>query len=176
MDGRPSTHAAFEAGFAEHRADVHRAAYAVLHDRDLAEDVVQDVFARLWEAGGHDPRRGSFGAYVRMMARSRAIDLWRTRGARVRLQDRLESEHGRGSADGPNAVLAEEELRTAARRAVRALPAEQRSAIVLAYWGEASASEIAAAHDLPLGTVKGRLRLGLTRLRREAALNAATAA
>ena len=70
--------------------EVHRAAYAILRDATLAEDVVQEVFERVWRGSGHDERRGPLGPYLRLLARSRALDLWRRTRAGERAQQRLE--------------------------------------------------------------------------------------
>ena len=84
----------FEAIYARHAAEVHRAAYAILRDAALAEDVVQEVFERLWRGSGHDERRGPLGAYLRLLARSRALDLWRRTRTGERMQQRLEEQAG----------------------------------------------------------------------------------
>src|SRR4051812_4114158 len=70
---------AFGNAFAEHHRKVYTAAFGVLNDAAMAQDVVQDVFLRLWRRpGAFDPQRGDLGAYLRLMGRSRALDLWRT--------------------------------------------------------------------------------------------------
>src|SRR5215213_1112082 len=84
----------FEAIYAEHAADVHRAAYAILRDATLAEDVVQEVFERVWRGSGHDERRGPLGPYLTLLARSRALDLWRRTRTAERIQHRLEEQAG----------------------------------------------------------------------------------
>src|SRR3954447_3237128 len=73
-----SNQAAFERVFSDHRDGVHAAAYRVLGDAAQAQDVTQDVFLRLWlKPERYDASRGPVGAYLRLMARSRALDLWR---------------------------------------------------------------------------------------------------
>jgi RNA polymerase sigma-70 factor, ECF subfamily len=139
-------------------------AFRVLGDAALAQDAVQDVFLRVWRRPeAFDPARGDLGAYLRLMTRSRALDLWREGQVRGRAADRLK-------------VLidpdeAREELfsddRDAVREAVGRLPDPQREAVVLAYWGGLTAGQIARRVQIPLGTAKSRLRLGLARLRDE---------
>lgn len=165
----------FEAIYLRHAADVHRAANAILRDPALAEDVVQEVFERVWRAPGHDERRGSLGLYLNLLARSRALDLWRRTRAAERMQHRLEEQ-----ADSPPAVsnlpdvaLARATEHRLARAAVRRLPDDQRQAIGLAYWGGLSAQELATVEGIPLGTAKSRVRLGLARLSRDPSLVAA---
>src|SRR3954464_8513135 len=75
----------------EHARDVHASAQAVLRDAGRAEDVVQDVFLRLWRRpDAYDPSRGPLSVYLRLMARSRALDLWREAEVRDRKRRRVE--------------------------------------------------------------------------------------
>src|SRR3954452_6007086 len=91
----------FGAVYGEHAAAVHAAAHAVLRDAGRAEDVVQDVFLRLWRRpDAYDPRRGPLGPYLRLMARSRALDLWREAEVRERVRRRAEAEIAPGAAAG----------------------------------------------------------------------------
>jgi RNA polymerase sigma-70 factor, ECF subfamily len=159
----------FARAYDEHSAGVYRAAYAIVRDAAMAQDVTQDVFLRLWRRpGSFDPGRGGLGPYLRLMARSRALDLWREGQAAGRASDRLRlvvaDEDGPGE-DAPPSVLQREDDRAAVREALHALPPVQREAIVLAYWGGLTAAQIASRSGVPLGTAKSRIRLGLTRLR-----------
>jgi RNA polymerase sigma-70 factor (ECF subfamily) len=153
--------AAFKAAFAAHHRAMYGAAYRVLGDPALAQDAVQDVFLRVWRRpGAFDPNRGDLGAYLRMMARSRAVDLWREGQVRARAAEKLEPP---AESEDDHPVL-QADLRAAVRR----LPVPQREALVLAYWGGMTATQIAERMEVPLGTAKSRLRLGLARLREEA--------
>jgi RNA polymerase sigma-70 factor, ECF subfamily len=160
---------AFGRVYDEHAAIVYRTAFGVLGDRQAAEDVTQEVFLRLWRhPDGYDARRGSLSGYLRMMGRSRAVDAWRTGAAAGRATRRLEAQAAAAlppedPAAGADRALVAPVMRTA----VGSLPDEQREAVVLAYWGGLSASEIAGRSDVPLGTVKSRLRLALRRLRED---------
>ena len=81
--------AAFEQAYDDHARGAYRAAYRVLGDAAQAQDVVQDVFLKLWrQPGKFDARRGELGSYLRLMARSRALDLWREGQAAGRASDR----------------------------------------------------------------------------------------
>jgi len=137
----------------------------VLNDHARAQDVVQDVFLRLWRRPeSFDARRGALGAYLRLMARSRAVDVWRETQATHRISDRLRlsTERLEGGGDGGTALTPDrEDLRVALRR----LPEGQREALVLTYWGGLTAEEVARHADVPLGTAKSRVRLGVRRLR-----------
>jgi RNA polymerase sigma-70 factor (ECF subfamily) len=158
----------FRTAYARHHRGVYAAAYRVVGDVQLAQDVVQDVFLRFWRRpNAYDPRRGELGAYLRLMARSRALDLWREAQVRARAADRLRVVHVIGEADGPP-VLAERATESSAvRAALEKLPEGQREALVLAYWCGLTADQIARHADIPLGTAKSRVRLGLARLRDE---------
>jgi RNA polymerase sigma-70 factor, ECF subfamily len=164
----------FAAAYRQHERSVYGAALRVLGDPTRAEDVVQDVFLRLWRRPeAFDPARGELGSFLRLMARSRALDLWRENDAASRARDRLElaavaSEPLRRD-DGPVASLEREEDRTVIRAAVAELPEAQREAVALAYWGGLTAQEISRRVSVPLGTAKSRLRLGLGKLRTECA-------
>jgi RNA polymerase sigma-70 factor, ECF subfamily len=161
--------AGFERAYDQHSRGVYRAAYRVLGSSAQAQDVVQDVFLKLWrEPGKFDARRGELGSYLRLMARSRALDTWREGQAANRASDRLKVDVAldEGRPDERPAVAAEREgqWRTL-RDALRGLPAVQREAVVLAYWGGLTAEQIARRSNVPLGTAKSRVRLGLARLR-----------
>jgi RNA polymerase sigma-70 factor, ECF subfamily len=164
--------AAFARAYDEHSRTVYASAYRVLGDPTLAQDVVQDVFLRVWRRpDAFDARRGSLATYLRLMARSRAVDVWREHQAAGRATDKLRA-HAEvielRPAESPLAAEAERgEEAAAVRTALSALPEPQREAVVLAYWGGLTAEEIAARVGIPLGTAKSRLRLALGKLRLE---------
>ena len=165
----------FETIYAEHAAEVHRAAFSILRDAALAEDIVQEVFERVWRGSGHDERRGPLGPYLKLLARSRALDLWRRTRSAHRVEQRLDEQADSWLArmQTPETALTRATERRLARDAVRRLPVEQRQAIGLAYWGGLSARELAAVEGIPLGTAKSRVRLGLRKLARDPELAAA---
>ena len=121
----------------------------------------------LWQRPhAYDPGRGSLETYVSMMARARAIDRWRSAKALERAAERagqevLSRERSAESAD--DRAIRREQSRHALR-ALRDVPAEQREAVVLTAQGLAQ-REIATATRVPLGTAKGRIRLGLQKAR-----------
>ncbi len=166
----------FRDAYASHHRSVYAAAFRIVGDAGQAQDVVQDVFLRFWrKPGAYDAGRGELGSYLRLMARSRALDLWREGQVRGRAADRLrvidapeEFRH-----DDDPGVLAERDSESAAvREALGKLPEGQREALVLAYWGGLTADQIARKAQIPLGTAKSRIRLGLARLRDEFAFAA----
>jgi len=155
---------------------VHSAANRVLRDPAAAEDVTQDVFVALWRRPDtYDPERGPLARYVIMLARSRAMDRWRTRVAREAAVERsAQQERLRPDTDESAAepVLRRERSETMLR-ALASLPGDQREAVLLAYGRGLTAQEIARAVEVPLGTAKSRVRLGLQKAR--ASLQAAAA-
>ena len=155
----------------EHHHALHRVALRVLADPARAQDVVQDVFARVWrDPSRFDARRGAIGPYLRLMARSRALDLWREGQAAGRASDRLKTVvavSSAGIADRPENAAERHTDRDLLRAALSELPQPQREALVLAYWGGLTADEIARQAEIPLGTAKSRIRLGLAKLRTE---------
>ena len=154
------------------RRGVYAAALRILGDHAQAQDVTQDVFLRLWRRpGAFDAGRGELGAYLRLMARSRALDLWREgQAARARCRPAQGRRRGgRGARRGRARARAPSATRRARRCAARCASCRsaQREALVLAYWGGMTADEIARRASVPLGTAKSRIRLGLARLREE---------
>jgi RNA polymerase sigma-70 factor (ECF subfamily) len=151
-----------------------RAADAVLHDRAAAEDVVQDVFLELWQGrAGFDSARGSLPAYVAMLARSRALDRWRSRVSATTATARLGDHQwasGLALAEPPDDEVARRERVGQAVRALKTIPVEQREALLLAYAGGLSDPAVADAAGVPLGTAKGRIRMGLAKLRAQVAV------
>jgi RNA polymerase sigma-70 factor (ECF subfamily) len=163
--------ATFARAFEQHERAVYGAALRILNNPAQAHDVVQDVFLRVWRRpGSFDARRGELGSYLRMMARSRALDLWREGQAAGRASDRLQLvvDSALPPAEDSPAVAAElDATHETVVEALQQLPEPQREALVLAYWGGLTAGEIADQKRVPLGTAKSRIRLGLARLRQE---------
>ena len=147
-------------------------ALRITRERADAEDVVVDTFAQVWrDASRFQAQRGSVASWLATIARSRALDLLRSRGRRNRLDDAAEAEvsasppaMGTATPSPMSALLADERSRRV-QAALAMLPAPQRSALELAYFEGLSQSEIAERLGEPLGTVKTRMRLGLRRLR-----------
>lgn len=146
------------------------AAQRVLRDQAAAEDVAQDVFIALWRRpSAYDPQRGSLRSYVALMARSRALDRWRTRQAREAALERSAAEQRVRHEDAESASdpVLRKDSSDRILRALDALPRAQRQAVLLAFGRGLTAQEIAAAVDVPLGTAKSRIRLGLQKARAE---------
>lgn len=171
MDLRHPEH--FARVFDEHHRSVFATAQRVLGDHPQASDVTQDVFLRLWRRpDAFDPDRADLGTYLRLIARSRAIDLIRESQSRARTADRFKvvvAEEPPRSEDRPDVMAERNDERAAVRTALLEVPPRQREALVLAYWGGLTAEEIARQERIPLGTAKSRIRLGLAKLRAEMA-------
>ncbi|TYO90448.1 sigma-70 family RNA polymerase sigma factor [Oceanicella actignis] len=129
-----------------------------------AEEVVQEAMLAVWrKAAQFDPARASASAWIYRIARNRQIDMFRREGRPVPDELAEELAHDPDAAD---ALALDQETRRL-RDALGALPPAQREMIERAYLGELSHGEIAAVTGLPLGTIKSRIRLALTRLRHE---------
>ncbi len=144
----------------------------VLYDRQLAEDVTQEVFLRLWRRPqSFDPSRGRLLSWLMSVTRNRAIDERRKLSRRARSEDPADDPlPDRSDADGrddPQLALALTELRWKVREAMRSLPPAQRQVIELGYFSGLTQVEIADRTGLPLGTVKTRVRLAMNKLRAE---------
>src|SRR5262249_30518281 len=148
-------------------------AYGVVGQAADAEEVVADAFGQAWRrAGDFDPARGSAGAWLATIARTRALDLARSPGRRGRALGRAALGSGDvglalrvASREPADARVERGETRVLVTRALADLPEAQRSAIELAYFGGLSQSEIAERLGEPLGTVKTRMRSGMEKLR-----------
>lgn len=131
-----------------------------------AEEVVQEAFVQVWaQAARYDPRRSSVPTWLVLIARSRAIDLLRSRGVRERaVTAATAGAPSDESPEGPRAVWYEER-RSRLAAALEVLPAEQRQVVQQAFFLGMSQREIAEATGLPLGTVKTRTLLAMRKLR-----------
>jgi RNA polymerase sigma-70 factor (ECF subfamily) len=139
----------------------------ILADPCAAEEVLLDVFTQAWRrASTYSAERGTPLAWLMTIARSRAIDrLRRGRQERVRAEPLETVAELAATGRSAEEDVTARERGALVRAALAALPPEQREVIELAYYGGLSHSEIAAERGLPLGTVKTRTRLGLSRLR-----------
>lgn len=158
--------------YAQHAREVEAIARRILGDHAQAQDVAHDVFLRLWtRPQTYDPSRADVGSYLRVLARSRAADAQRSRGAASRASERLRA----SAATAPPAPAGEcpaecterRDERQRLGRALGTLPPPQRDALLLSYWGDLPDHEVARRSEVPLGTAKSRIRLGLKRMRAE---------
>lgn len=159
--------AALGALYDRYGALVYTIGLRITGDRQTAEEVTQDVFQNVWQtAGSFQPGLGAVGGWLVGIARHRAIDAIRSKRERSRAREQTFEQSGLADLEaGPDAALLQLDLREAVRGALSNLPASQRQAVELAYYAGLTRVEIAERLGEPLGTIKTRLRLGLTRLR-----------
>ncbi len=151
---------AFEAVYDSSHRLVYGIAFKMLGDQAAAEDLAQAVFLKIWtspEAFGG----GNFGAWIARVTRNRALDMLRSRAARPE-SEIADDVPLAGSLDETVFARLDGER---VRSALATLPAEQRTPIELGFFGGLTHDEIARQSDLPLGTVKTRIRAGLKKLR-----------
>ena len=159
---------AFAVLYDRHGGAAYSLAHRIVGDPAIAEDVTQEAFLSLWRSGARfDAARGSVRSWTLAIVRNRAIDaLRRSAGSAPKLDlddDALLEAQPAATLTDSEAIRHETAARV--RGALRELPAEQSEVIGLAYFGGFSGSEIAGMLGLPLGTVKGRMRLGLEKVR-----------
>jgi RNA polymerase sigma-70 factor (ECF subfamily) len=163
---------AFEVLYDRHGGAAYSLAYRIVGDRAAAEEVTQEAFISVWRSGARfDAARGSVRSWLLSVVRNRAIDFLRSRAGKA---PKLTFDDDAVLEQRPAEERTEEEAlqrETAAelRGALGKLPGEQSKVIELAYFGGFSHSEIARILGLPMGTVKGRMRLGLEKIRGELA-------
>ena len=152
-----------------HAGKVYGLARRILFRAEDAEEVVQDVFAQVWrDAGRYRSERASIAGWIVMLTRTRAIDRLRARRARPDLERGFEPPDGlvvpAGEPD-PEQVSISLQEGGLVRTALAGLPEQQRSLLELAYFDGLSHTEIAARTQVPLGTVKTRIRSAMQALR-----------
>lgn len=137
----------------------------ILHSRVEAEDVLQEVFIQVWQrAASFDETRGRAFTWMVTLARSRAIDRLRSLQSRQRADDASLRDAPESVSDASDDAYHAEQ-REIIRAALNEIPEEQRRALLLAYFEGLSQSEIAARLGQPLGTIKTRMRSGMSKLR-----------
>jgi RNA polymerase sigma-70 factor, ECF subfamily len=159
--------AAFEVVYDRHCGAAFSLAYRMCGSRGLAEDVVQEAFLSIWRSGArYDRSRGSVRTWILGITHHRAIDTLRRgvvqerhRASDEGIEERFET------GERTDLEVARREEAKEVRGALEELPDEQRRAIELAYFGGFTQSEIAEMLGIPIGTVKGRMRLGLEKMR-----------
>jgi RNA polymerase sigma-70 factor (ECF subfamily) len=163
-DGSPR---AFELLFDRHGAAAFSLAYRMVGDRVAAEDISQEAFLSIWRSRmRYDSARGSVRTWVLGIVHNRAIDALRRGAAYERRREQLDVVEERHEApERTDVEAARREEARSVHSALDALPADQRRTIELAYFGGFSHSQIAELLDEPIGTIKGRMRLGLGKLR-----------
>jgi RNA polymerase sigma-70 factor (ECF subfamily) len=158
---------AFEAVYERHSGAAFSLAYRMVGRGNVAEDVVQEAFLSIWRSGARYERaRGSVRTWVLGIVHHRAIDQLRRSSvhSKRRASDEGLEEHLE-SGERTDLEVARRDEAQAIRTAMESLPPEQSHVIELAYFGGFTHTEIADILETPVGTVKGRMRLGLDKLR-----------
>jgi RNA polymerase sigma-70 factor, ECF subfamily len=157
---------AFAALYDRHGRAAYSLAYRMMGEKQEAEDVVQEAFIKVWRsAGGYRVGRGSVRTWILSIVHNRGIDQIRSRAHLRRKQDKIEAS---ATTSEPSEAFAEtwkNAQQEQVREALNTIPHEQLKILELAYFSGYTHIEIAERLELPLGTVKGRMRLGLQKLR-----------
>jgi len=157
---------AFAALYDRHSRAAYSLSYRMMGDRQAAEDLTQDAFLKVWRsAGGYRSERGSVRTWILSIAHNRGIDQLRSLASRRRTQDRVEQSAPRSQPSEAFAETWRNRQREQIREALNTLPEDQLKILELAYFSGYTHVEISNLMDLPLGTVKGRMRLGLKKIR-----------
>jgi RNA polymerase sigma-70 factor, ECF subfamily len=151
--------------YRRHGGAAYGLARRLLNDKELAEEILQEVFLRLWNTPERfDSERGSLRAYLLAQVHGRSVDLLRSETSRRRREEREARETAEHGVDIEREVV---DLTVAdqVKEVVAELPADERRAIELAYFGGHTYRQVAVLLDQPEGTVKSRIRSGLRRMR-----------
>jgi RNA polymerase sigma-70 factor (ECF subfamily) len=162
---------AFALLYDRHGRVAYSLAYRLMNGRQPAEDLVQEAFIKVWRsAGGYRAGRGSVRTWILAIVRNRSIDQLRSDASRRRTREEVEAS---APTSEPSEAFAEAWRNTRqelVREVLRTLPREQQRILELVYFSGHTHVEIAERLCLPLGTVKGRMRLGLKKLRKHTEL------
>ncbi len=158
---------AFEVVLERHSDAAFSLAYRICGRRSLAEDIAQEAFLSVWRSGArYDRARGSVRTWTLGIVHNRAVDALRRSGVHDRRRASDEGiEETLEAPERTDAQALDKAISQEIHGALGELPAEQRRVIELAYFGGFTHLEIASMLDTPVGTVKGRMRLGLNKLR-----------
>jgi RNA polymerase sigma-70 factor, ECF subfamily len=157
---------AFATLYDRHSRAAYSLAYRMMGERHSAEDLVQDAFLKVWRAAtSYRAERGSVRTWLLSIVHNRGIDQLRSSASRRRMQDKVEASAPRFQPSEAFAESWRNAQREQVREALRSLPKEQLQVLELAYFSGYTHVEIAELLDLPLGTVKGRMRLGLKKVK-----------
>jgi RNA polymerase sigma-70 factor, ECF subfamily len=164
-DGNPD---AFEVIYDRHGGAAFSLAYRIVGDRNVAEDITQEAFLSMWRSRVRfDRERGSVRTWVLGIVHHRTIDALRRNMAHDRRRTTAEGLEERQEApERTELEVARRDEAREVREAMQTLPGEQLEVVRLAYFGGFSHTEISDMLGQPVGTVKGRMRLGLEKMRR----------
>jgi len=157
---------AFATLYDRHSRSAYSLAYRMMGERQSAEDLVQDAFLKVWRSSGsYRADRASVRTWVLSIVHNRGVDQLRSTASRRRTQDRVQASAPKSQPSEAFTETWRNSQRDQVREALNTLPDEQLKILELAYFSGYTHVEIADLLDLPLGTVKGRLRLGLKKIK-----------
>ena len=157
---------AFATLYDRHSRAAFSLAYRMMGERQASEDLAQDAFLKVWRnAGSYRAERGSVRTWILSIVHNRGIDQLRSQASRRRTQDKVEASAPRSQPSEAFAETWRNSQREQVREALSTLPSEQLKILELAYFSGYTHVEISELLRLPLGTVKGRMRLGLKKIR-----------
>ena len=157
---------AFATLYDRHSRAAFSLAYRMMGERQAAEDLAQDAFLKAWRgAGSYRAERGSVRTWILSIVHNRGIDQLRSHASRRRTQDKMEAITPLSQPSEAFAETWRNSQRDQVREAMGTLPSEQLKILELAYFSGYTHVEISELLGLPLGTVKGRMRLGLKKIR-----------
>jgi len=160
---------AFEIVYDRHGGAAFSLAYRMVGNRSAAEDITQEAFLSLWRSGArYDRARGSVRTWLLGIARNRAIDLLRRevmQAPAISFDDEMSTDKRPSSSVETDVEALRRDAARQVRGVLNELPGDQMRVIELAYFGGLTHSQIADMLGMPLGTVKGRMRLGMEKIR-----------
>ena len=157
---------AFAALYDRHSRAAYSLAYRMMGERQAAEDLAQDAFLKVWRAtASYRAGRGSVRTWILSIVHNRGIDQIRSHASRRRTQDKVEASAPKYEPSEAFGEAWKNSQQEQVREALNTLPPEQLKILELAYFSGYKHVELAELLGLPLGTVKGRMRLGLKKLR-----------
>ena len=157
---------AFATLYDRHSRAAFSLAYRMMGERQASEDLAQDAFLKIWRgASSYRADRGSVRTWILSIVHNRGIDQIRSQASRRRTQDKVEASAPRSQPSEAFAETLRNSQREQVREALSTLPSEQLKILELAYFSGYTHVEISDLLGLPLGTVKGRMRLGLKKIR-----------
>ncbi len=157
---------AFATLYDRHSRAAFSLAYRMMGERQASEDLAQDAFLKVWRAAGsYRAERGSVRTWILSIVHNRGIDQLRSHASRRRTQDKIEASAPRSQPSEAFAETWRNSQRDQVREALNTLPPEQLKILELAYFSGYTHVEISELLRLPLGTVKGRMRLGLQKIK-----------
>ena len=157
---------AFATLYDRHSRAAFSLAYRMMGERQASEDLTQDAFLKVWRgASSYRADRGSVRTWILSIVHNRGIDQIRSQASRRRTQDKIEASASRSQPSEAFAETWRNSQRDQVREALNTLPPEQLKILELAYFSGYTHVELSDLLGLPLGTVKGRMRLGLKKIR-----------